>query len=35
MVGGLRTTDEQHRAAVEAFAPDRPSDDSDMEEFEV
>jgi len=35
MVGGLRTTDEQHRAAVEAFAPDRPGDDSDMEEFEV
>ncbi|MCL5225673.1 non-ribosomal peptide synthetase [Pseudomonas nunensis] len=35
MVGGLRTTDEQHRAPVEAFAPDQPSDDSDIEEFEV
>lgn len=35
MVGGLRTTDEQHGGQVEAFAADEPSADSDMEEFEV
>jgi amino acid adenylation domain-containing protein len=35
MVGGLRTADEQRRAQVEAFAPDAPGDDSDMEEIEI
>jgi len=35
MVGGLRTADEQHGVQVEAFAADEPSDDGDMEEFEV
>ncbi|MDR9750405.1 amino acid adenylation domain-containing protein [Pseudomonas sp. SZMC_28357] len=35
MVGGRRSLNEQRSTQVEAFAPDTPDDDSDMEEIEL